>query len=102
TPDRSLRQVPLSELPVIVAAVRKAQSQHYRNVAAMSRDEKIKCGAYVYFSFLRPFAQVAGIEDALDWEVPRDTLGPMYDMIAPLEGTNAPPDPDETYYTPIP
>ena len=101
TPDRSLRQVPVSELPDIVAAVRTAQAQHYRNVAAMSRDEKIKCGAYVYFSFLRPFAQVAGIADALDWEVPRDTIGPLYDMISPLEGTNAPPD-DDVYYTPIP
>ena len=102
TADRSLRQVPLTEIPDIVAAVRKAQSQHYRNVAAMSRAEKIKCGAYVYFSFLRPFAEVAGIADQLDWTVPRDTVGPLYDMIEPLEGTNAPTDPDETYYLPIP
>ena len=38
----------------------------------MSREEKIRCGAYVYFSFLRPFAAVAGIADELDWTVPRD------------------------------
>ena len=33
---------------------------HYRNIAAMDRDEKIRCGAYVYFSFLRPFARGGG------------------------------------------
>ena len=63
---------PLDELDGIVAAVRQAQSQHYRNIAAMARDEKIRCGAYVYFTFLRPFAEVAGVADDLDWTVPRD------------------------------
>ena len=29
-------------------------------------------GAYVYFSFLRPFAEMAGVADELDWTVPRD------------------------------
>ena len=37
---------------------------HYRAITAMTRDEKIRCGAYVYFSFLRPFALEAGIADA--------------------------------------
>src|SRR5207248_5487548 len=62
-----LRPVPLDEIDDIVAAVRAAQAQHYRNIAAMSRDEKIRAGAYVYFSFLRPFALEAGIADELDW-----------------------------------
>ena len=44
-----------------------AVRQHYRNIAAMDRDEKIRAGAYVYFTFLRPFAEVAGIADELDW-----------------------------------
>ena len=60
TPDRSLRPVPLEELDAIVTAMRKAQAAHYRNVAAMTRDEKIACGAYVYFSFLRPVRRGGG------------------------------------------
>jgi hypothetical protein len=101
TPDGSLRPVPLDELERIVAAVRVAQSAHYRNVAAMTRDEKIACGAYVYFSFLRPFAEVAGVHDQLDWTVPRDTVGPLYDAMAQFEGTNAAPEDEERYYEPI-
>jgi hypothetical protein len=101
TPDRSLRQVTLDEIDSIVAAVRKAQAGHYRNVIAMTRDEKIACGGYVYFSFLRPFAEVAGVAGDLDWTVPRDTTGPVYDAISQIEGTNAPPEAEEDYYAPI-
>ena len=102
TPDRSLKPVPLDELDGIVAEVRKAQAQHYRNVAAMTRDEKIACGAYVYFTFPRPFAEVAGVADQIDWSVPKASKEHgFYDMIAPLEGGNTPPDPDEVYYWPI-
>ena len=100
TPDRSLRPVPLDELATITAAVKKAQAQHYRNVAAMDRDEKIRCGAYVYFTFLRPFAEAAGVAAELDWTVPRDTQGPLYTMLAPIEGTNSPPE-ESVYYEPI-
>jgi hypothetical protein len=103
TPDRSLEPVPLSELDGIVAAVRAAQAAHYRAVAAMSRDEKIRCGAYVYFSFLRPFAEVAGVADRLDWEVPKASAGPLYDTIANLDLATLPPgDPDAPYYPPLP
>jgi len=77
----ALRSIPLDELERIVTAIREAQSKHYRQVAAMTRDEKIKCGAYVYFSFLRPFAQLAGVADEIDWAVPRDSVGPLYDML---------------------
>jgi hypothetical protein len=101
TPDRSLRPVPLDRLDSIVDAVRVAQAGLYRNVAAMTRDEKIACGAYVYFSFLRPFAQVAGVADRLDWTVPRDSAGPLYDAISQIEGTNTAPDDEEDYYAPI-
>ena len=102
TADRSLRPVPLGEIDGIVAEVRRAQAQHYRNVAAMDRDEKIRCGAYVYFTFLRPFAEAAGVADQLDWTVPRDTLGGLYESIRELQGENQPPEPDEEYYLPIP
>ncbi|CAN5829621.1 hypothetical protein BH24ACT3_BH24ACT3_18310 [soil metagenome] len=89
TPDRSLRPVALDELEGIVGAVRAAQSQLYRNIAAMDRDEKIRCGAYVYFSLLKPFADVAGVGDDLDWTVPLDIPPPLYDLLAAMEGENA-------------
>lgn len=84
TADGSLRRVDLAEIESIIDAVRAAQSAHYRNVARMTRDEKIRCGAYVYFSFLRPFAVVAGVENAIDWAVPRDTIGAEYDALAAI------------------
>jgi hypothetical protein len=101
TPDRSLRPVPLEELDAIVGAIRTAQAAHYRNVVAMTRDQKIACGAYVYFSFLRPFAEVAGVAEVLDWTVPRDSVGPLYDAMSMFEGTNTAPDDEEAYYAPI-
>jgi hypothetical protein len=97
----ALRPVPLDELASIASAAKRAQAQHYRNVAAMSRDEKIRCGAYVYFSFLRPFAEEAGVADDIDWTVPRDTIGPVYDALSLIEGGNAAPEEGVDYYGPI-
>ena len=48
----------------------------------MDRMEKIRCGAYVYFSFLRPFAEVAGVADELDWTVPRDLPEPVVEFLS--------------------
>ena len=98
----ALRPVPLDQLDHIVAAVRAAQSRLYRAIAAMSRDEKIACGAYVYFGFLRPFAEVAGIADELDWTVPRDIPGPLYDLLAQFEGGQAEDVPEAEYYARFP
>jgi len=97
-----LRPVPLDEIDTIVTAVRSAQAQHYRRIAAMERDEKIRCGAYVYFTFLRPFAQEAGIEDDLDWTVPRDLPEVAYQLLSAIEGDNAAAMDDGDYYGPIP
>lgn len=101
-PGGTLRPVPLEESDAIVSAVRKAQSAHYRNIAAMDRQEKIRCGAYVYFSFLRPFALAAGIADDLDWTVPRDIPGPLYDLISQIEGDNTTDMGEGPYYDLIP
>lgn len=101
TPDGSLRPVPLDELDELVVEVRRAQASLYRAVAAMDRDEKIRCGAYVYFTFLRPFAAIAGIADRLDWTVPRDIPPPLYELVSQMEGTNAPPD-DGPFYDLVP
>lgn len=99
--DGSLRPVTTSEWDGLLAAVRKAQADHYRQVAAMSRREKIDAGAYVYFSFLRPFAEVAGIADELDWTVPRDTVGPLYDALEPFTGEGAQVEDSGPYYAPL-
>lgn len=97
----ALIPIGLDEIEAIIAAVRKAQSALYRSILAMSRDEKIRCGGYVYFSFLRPFALAAGVEDQLDWTVPRDIPPPIYDLVSQMEGGNAPTGDDGDYYSPI-
>ena len=76
----------------------RPRAQHYRNIAAMSRDEKIRAGAYVYFTFLRPFAEEAGIADELDWSVPRDLPEPIYEFMSMMQGENAGVPEDEAYY----
>ncbi len=101
TPDRSLRPVDLDELDGLVATIRKVNAQHYRNVAAMSRDEMIRCGAYVYFTFLRPFAEVAGVADQLDWSVPRDLPEPVYQLLSAINGEDVPFDAEARYYEPL-
>jgi hypothetical protein len=100
-PDRALRPVAASEWDGLLAAVRKAQAAHYRQVAAMDRRQKIDAGAYVYFSFLRPVAEVAGVADELDWTVPRDTVGPLYDALEPFTAEGASIETDEPYYLPL-
>ncbi len=97
-PPGELRPVPIDELDPIVAAVRTAQSQHYRNIAAMSRDEKIRAGALVYFTFLKPFAEEAGIADQLDWTVPRDLPDLAYELFSAIDGDGGGVPDDEAYY----
>ena len=102
TDGGGLRPVAFDELEGVTTAVRQAQARHYRQVAAMSRRQKIDAGAYVYFSFLRPFAVAAGVADGLDWTVPRDSVGPLYDALEPFSAEEAPAeDPDQPYYLPI-
>jgi len=80
---------------------RAAQRALYRAISEMSRAERIDAGAYVYFSFLRPFADVAGITSDLDWTVPRDSsdLRPFLELVE--ETPDITDDPD-TYYPPVP
>jgi hypothetical protein len=102
TPDGSLRPVPLDEIDGLVATVRRVQANHYRSIAAMSRADMIRCGAYVYFSFLRPFAEVAGVADDLDWVVPRDVPGPLVELLSSVNGEDVPFDAEAEYYLPLP
>jgi len=93
-----LEPVPLDALDGLVNDVRGVQRSLYRTVAAMDRDEKIRCGAFVYFAFLKRFAEVAGCDAGLDWTVPRDIPPALYELIAAMDGANDAPDPDVAYY----
>lgn len=96
--DRRLRPVDPRELADIAAVVRRVTTAHYRNLAAMTRDEMIRGGAYVYFTFLRPFAEVAGVADALDWEVPKAVPAPLYDLLSAVSGEDVSFDAAGAYY----
>ena len=68
----------------------------------MERRAKIDAGAYVYFTFLRPFADLAGVD--LDWTVPRDSLD-LYPLLELVDGAMPGPaieETAETYYQKIP
>jgi hypothetical protein len=83
----------------LASAARHAQRALYREIAAMDRRAKVDAGAYVYFTFLRPFADLAGVE--LDWTVPRDSLD-LYPFLELIDG--APPIGEQdpaTYYPPV-
>jgi len=95
----TFRPVGLDTLGDLCVAVKRAQKQLYRLIAGMTRSEKIDAGAYVYFTFLRPFAVTAGIADDLDWTVPRDSLD-LYELLSMLDET-PPIDPEARYYLPL-
>jgi hypothetical protein len=85
----------------LAAAAKSAQRALYRKIAGMERRAKVDAGAYVYFTFLRPFAEYAGVE--LDWTVPRDSLD-LYPFLEPIDGAAQPMEmADPTlYYPPLP
>jgi hypothetical protein len=102
TDDGGLTPVGFDQLDALVAAVRQVQRELYRRVVAMDRHEKIRCGGFVYFAFLKRFAEVAGCADDLDWTVPRDIPPALYELVAAMDGANEPPDPTVEYYDPFP
>ncbi len=88
----------------LASAAKTAQKQLYRKIAGMERRAKIDAGAYVYFTFLRPFAELAGVD--VDWTVPRDSAD-LYPFLELIDGAVAPPpeapaETPETYYLPSP
>lgn len=86
----------------LAAAAKAAQRALYRKIAGMERRAKIDAGAYVYFTFLRPFADLAGVE--LDWTVPRDSLD-LYPFLELVDGAlpgEVVEETPETYYARIP
>jgi hypothetical protein len=101
TDNGKLEAVPLERIADIHAATKGAQKKLYRNIAAMTRDVRIAAGTYVYFSFLRPFAEVAGCADDLDWTCPRDSSD-VYPMLSVIEGGGQGPESEGPYYVPFP
>jgi hypothetical protein len=100
--DGSLTPVSGDQLAGISSEVNRAQRELYRRIAGMDRREKIDAGAYVYFTFLRPFAETAGVDDRLDWTVPRDSLD-VYEGLATLDKMpDVESDDSIPYYTPVP
>jgi len=100
--DGTLEPIALSEVDALASAVKATQRRCYRLIAGMTRYERINAGAYVYFTFLRPFAELAGVADDLDWAVPRDSLD-LYEGIATLDKLpEVASDDSIPYYTPIP
>jgi hypothetical protein len=86
----------------LAVAAKAAQRRLYRTIAGMERRAKIDAGAYVYFTFLRPFAELAGV--ALDWTVPRDSTD-LYPFLELIEGGlpgGVAEETVDTYYPPIP
>jgi hypothetical protein len=102
TSDGRLRPVPRSSYEDLRAIIKKTQKDLYRRIAAMEHREKLNAGAYVYFSFMRPFAVVAGNADQLDWTVPRDSLDlyPFLELVKGSDGHEVE-ESAETYYPPI-
>jgi hypothetical protein len=88
-------------LDELIVAVRAAQKRLYRLIAGLTRREKINAGAYVYFSFLRPFAEVAGVADRLDWTVPRDSLD-LYPLLEQIDSGGEIADDGTPWYPPLP
>ena len=89
-------------IDALAAAAKSAQRALYRTIAGMERRAKIDAGAYVYFTFLRPFAELAGVE--LDWTVPRDSLD-LYPFLELVDGAlpgDVVEETVETYYPAIP
>jgi hypothetical protein len=101
--DGQLHPIDDAGCEALRTAAKSAQKQLYRMIAGMERREKINSGAYVYFTFLRPFAELAGVD--LDWTVPRDSLD-LYPLLEMIDGSITPP-PDApvetaaTYYLPL-
>jgi len=99
-PGQPLVPVSDDEMDTVASAARAAQRRHYRDIVAMDRDQRIACGAYVYLTFLRPFAELAGVADEIDWACPRDTPADLYPLVtADVEASQ--PDPDADLYPPF-
>jgi hypothetical protein len=70
----NLTPLQLAEFSDFAASLKDVNRALYRNLTGLSYSEKIAAGTMIYFSMLRPWARVAGLEDSFDWDVPRASL----------------------------
>jgi len=98
--DGSLTPIAPSERTELAGVVKHAQRDLYRLIAGMTRGEKIDAGAYVYFTFLRPFAELAGVADRLDWTIPRESVD-VYQAIATIDRSPEIAGDSVAYYAPL-
>ena len=96
-----LRPVPPTSIDAIVAAVRTAQSAHTATSRPWTATRRSAAAPTCTSRFLRPFAEEAGVADELDWTVPRDIPGPLYELVSAMEGDNAGVADDGPYYAPL-
>ncbi len=52
----------------------RAHMQLYQEFAGMDREQRIFAATRMYTSGLRPFAEVAGVTDRIDWSFSPDTM----------------------------
>ena len=78
--DGVLAPIGLDELEMAAAAAKLAHRSLYRQVAAWTWEEKMAAGVFSYFTTLRPFAVLAGVDGDVDWTVPRAATAIMEAM----------------------
>ena len=78
--DGVLTPIGFEELEMAAGAARSAHRSLYRQVAAWTWEEKMAAGAFSYFTTLRPFAVLAGVDSEVDWTVPRAAADIMESM----------------------
>lgn len=75
-----LTPIGFEELELAAEAAKRADRSLYRQVAAWTWEEKMAAGAFSYFTTLRPFAVLAGVDNDVDWNVPRAASSIMESM----------------------
>ncbi len=66
----ALTPIGLEGIELAAAAAQKAHRVLYRQVASWDWEEKMAAGALSYFTAIRPFAMLAGVDAEIDWSVP--------------------------------
>lgn len=84
-----------SQWPDIMADLSKAHLQLYETFAAMSRAERVLAATTMYSWGLKPFAEIAGVLDDIDWSLSESTLALYPDPLDDDEKAT------ETFVTPI-
>lgn len=74
TTDGEQRVVEPGEWAGLTTALSKSHMAIYQQFADMDREERIFSATRMYTAGLRPFAEVAGVTDRIDWSFSPDTL----------------------------